>query len=326
MATRYVIGVDIGGTKLLGGVVDPEFGVHQRVQRTTAGKDTAAVLETMHDAVQELLNAVDGEVVAVGFGIPSMMDQRNGTSVWSIHLPLADVPVGAVMEERLGLPVFVDNDGNASTLAEHRAGAAVGRDHVVMLTIGTGIGGGLILNGELYRGSVGAAAELGHMVIDLNGPPCQGNCPNHGCLEVLASGSALVREAHRLAVELPASRLGQVVAGGQELAGPLVTELAHDGDPAATAAINLIATRLGVGVASYVNIFNPEVVVIGGGVIAAGEMLLAPVRAAIAERSLPPGRDVVEVVAAKFGAEAGMIGAAALAFEGLSRPNRGLLL
>ncbi len=222
------------------------------------------------------------------------------------------------MAERLGLPVFVDNDGNAAAIAEHRAGAARGASEAVVMTIGTGIGGGLILRGEPYRGAVGAAAELGHIVIDLNGPPCQGNCPNHGCVETFASGTALAREAHRLAHERPDSGLGRAMREGRELAGPLVTELAHDGDAAALEAIELIGSRLGVALASLTNIFNPEVIVIGGGVIAAGELLLAPARAEVARRALPPSRDVVRIVAARFGVEAGMIGAAALAFDGLA--------
>jgi glucokinase len=237
--------------------------------------------------------------------------------VIAINLELADLPFRDVMAERLGLPVFVENDANVAALAEHRSGAAQGAREVVVLTIGTGIGGGLILRGELYRGGVGAAAELGHMVIDMDGPPCQGKCRNHGCVESLASGTALAREARRLAEEQPESGLGRALRAGRELAGPLVTELAHDGDPAAVEALTLIGERLGVAIASFVNIFNPEVVVIGGGVIAAGELLLGPARAVVAERALPPSRDHVRIVAARFGIEAGMIGAAALAFDGL---------
>ena len=216
------------------------------------------------------------------------------------------------------MPVFVDNDGNAAAIAEHRAGAARGASEAVVLTIGTGIGGGLILNGEPYRGAVGAAAELGHIVIDFNGPKCQGNCPNHGCVEAFASGTALAREANRIAAEFPSSGLARARREGRELAGPLVTELAHDGDAAAIAAIELIGSRLGVAIASLVNIFNPQVVVIGGGVIAAGELLLAPVRTVVAERTLAAVRQDLRIVPARFGVEAGMIGAAALAFDGLA--------
>jgi glucokinase len=297
--------------------VDAGLGVHHRVQRSVAGLDQAALLDIAVEAVNEARKSAGAEVGAVGFGIPCLMDQRTGIGVVAVNLPLKDVPFADVMAERLGLPVFVDNDANVAALAEHRAGAARGTSEAVVLTIGTGIGGGLILRGELYRGAVGAAAELGHMVIDMDGPPCQGNCPSHGCLEAHASGTALAREARRIAQARHDSRLARALEQGQDLVGPLVTELAHDGDQAALEVLELIGTRLGVGVASLVNIFNPEVVVIGGGVIAAGELLLGPVRATVAQRALPPSRDEVRIAAARFGVEAGMIGAATLAFDGL---------
>jgi len=309
----------MGGTKLLAGAVDARLGVHHRVQRSVADLDQAALLDVAVDAVTEARESGGAEIAAVGFGIPCLMDQRTGIGVIAVNLPLFDVPFGDVMAERLGIPVFVDNDANMAALAEHRAGAARGCSEAVMLTIGTGIGGGLILRGELYRGGVGAAAELGHMVIDIDGPPCQGNCPNHGCFEAVASGTALAREALRIARERPRSGLGRALANGLEIAGPLVTELAHDGDLAAIETLELIGRRLGVAITGLVNIFNPEVVVVGGGVIAAGELLLGPARAVVAERALPPSRDEVRIVAARFGVEAGMIGAAALAFDGLAR-------
>jgi glucokinase len=318
MPSRRTIGVDMGGTKLLAGAVDSDFSVHRRVQRSVNGLDQTALLDIAVEAVQDARGASGREVEAVGFGIPCLIDQRTGRAVVAVNLALSDVPFADVMAERLGLPVFVDNDANTAVLAEHRAGAATGCEDVVMLTIGTGIGGGLILGGMLYRGWVGSGAELGHMVIDMDGPRCQGNCPNRGCVEALASGTALAREARRIAGERRHSALAQALSDGRELAGPLVTELAHDGDEAAIEAIELIGTRLGVAIASLVNIFNPEVVVIGGGVIAAGELLLAPARAEMRRRALRPSRDEVRIVAARFGVEAGMIGAAALAFDGLS--------
>jgi glucokinase len=317
MAGRRTIGVDMGGTKLLAGAVDTGLSVHHRVQRTLTGLDQSTVLDVAVEAVEEARASAGGEIAAVGFGIPCLMDQRSGRGVIAVNLPLANVPFGDIMAERLGLPVFVDNDANMAALAEHRAGAARGASEAVIMTIGTGIGGGLILRGELYRGGIGAAGELGHVVIDMNGPPCQGNCPNHGCVESLASGTALAIEALRVAQELPDSGLGRALAGGRELAGPLVTELAHDGDQAAIDVLATIGRNLGVAIASLVNIFNPEVVVIGGGVIAAGELLLAPARDEVAVRALPPSKDEVRIVAAQFGVEAGMVGAAALAFDGL---------
>jgi glucokinase len=323
MLARRTIGVDLGGTKLLAGAVDPGLGVHHRTQRTVTGLDQAALLDVAVDAVLEARESAGAEIAAVGFGIPCLIDQRSGTAVIAVNLPLADIAFADVMTERLGLPVFVDNDGNVAALAEHRAGAARGASEVVMLTIGTGIGGGLILRGEPYRGGIGAGAELGHLVIDMNGPRCQGNCPNHGCVEALASGTALAREARRIATERPDSALARTLRQGRELAGPIVTELAHDGDPAAIEVLALIGSRLGVAIASLVNIFNPQVVVIGGGVIGAGELLLGPAREAVAQRALRPSRDEVRIVPARFGVEAGMIGAAALAFDGLQRRTEG---
>jgi glucokinase len=296
--------------------------VHHRAQRTLTGLDQRALLDVAVETVREVRASAGAEVEAVGFGIPCLMDRRTGTAMMGINTPLADIAFADVMTERLGLPVFVDNDGNAAAIAEHRAGAAQGASEAVVLTIGTGIGGGLILGGAPYRGSVGAAAELGHIVIDYNGRKCQGNCPNHGCVEAYASGTALAGEARRLAAEQPESGLAWAQRAGRVLAGPLVTELAHDGDAAAIEAITLVGSRLGIAIASLVNIFNPQVVVIGGGVIAAGELLLAPARAVVAERTLAPVHDNVRIVPARFGVEAGMIGAAALAFDGLGAVSR----
>ncbi len=315
------IGVDMGGTKLLAGAVDEGFGVLHRSQRTVAGLDQSALIDTAVDAVVEAREASSGEVAAVGIGIPCLMDQRTGIGVIAVNLALRNIAFADVMTERLGMPVFVDNDGNLAALAEHRAGAAKGCCEGVVLTVGTGIGGGLILRGRPYRGAIGAGAELGHVVIDMNGPPCQGNCPNRGCVEALASGTALAREAVLMAGRRPESGLGAALRQGREIVGPLVTELAHDGDEAAIEVVELIGRRLGVALASFVNIFNPEVIVIGGGVIAAGELLLGPAREVMRQRALPPSRDEVRIVGAHFGVEAGMIGAAALAFDGIAAPR-----
>lgn len=308
----------MGGSKLLAGVVDAELSVHHRAQRQLIGLDQASLLDVAVDAVDEARTVSEGEVSAVGFGIPCLIDQRTGQAVIAVNLPLKDILFGEAMAERLGLPVFVDNDANLAVLAEHRGGSAAGATDVVMLTVGTGIGGGLIIAGELYRGAVGTGGELGHTVIDMNGPRCQGNCPNRGCLEAMASGTALAREARRIARERPDSGLARALADGLELVGPLVTELAYDGDGAAVEVLGLIGTRLGVGISSLVNIFNPQLVVIGGGVMAAGDFLLEPARAEVAARALPPSRHEVRIVTAEFGVEAGMIGAAAMAFDGLA--------
>ncbi|MBV8432080.1 MAG: ROK family protein [Solirubrobacterales bacterium] len=322
MPARRTIGVDMGGSKLLAGVVDAELSVHARTQRPLLGLDQAALLDVAVQAVEEARAQADGEVVAVGFGIPCTIDQRTGRAVQAANLPLADIMFGEVMTERLGLPVAVDNDANLAVLAEHRLGSGMGCSDVVMLTIGTGIGSGLILSGSLYRGAIGAGAELGHTVIDIDGPKCQGNCPNYGCIEVMASGTALAREAVRIAGERPGSALAAALAEGQALLGPLVTELAYDGDAAALEVLELIGTRLGAACTSFVNTFNPQVIVIGGGVMAAGDLMLEPARQVVAERALPPGRDLVRIVTAAFGVEAGMVGAGAFAFDSLAGGGR----
>jgi glucokinase len=317
MSASCVIGVDLGGTKALAGAIDSDLQVHHRARREVDGLDQAKVVSAVVDAVNEVREAAPIEVEAVGFGIPCLIDQRTGTAVMAVNLPITDFPLRDVMAERLGLPVFVDNDANVAALAEHRYGAAKGTRYSVTLTLGTGIGGGMVLDSRLYHGFAGAGAELGHMVIDLNGPPCQGNCPNHGCLETMASGTALAREARAFAEANPGSNLGGALAAGRELNGLYVTEMAHDGDRHAIELIALIGRRLGVGLANYVNIFNPEVIVIGGGLIAAGELLLTPAREEMERRALPFPRDLVRVTAAHFGSDAGLIGAAALAFDGL---------
>lgn len=315
VAEDCVIGVDLGGTKLLAGAVDGDLAVHHRTNRPVLGLDQAELVEMIADAVQEIRTAVDAEIRAVGFGIPCTFDSRTGIAVQAVNLPLKDIAFADVMAERLELPVVVDNDANCAVLAETRAGAGRGCSEVVLLTLGTGIGGGLVLGGRVYRGWVGGGAELGHMVVEMDGRPCQGNCPNWGCLESVASGSALVREASLSVARRPDTALGRALEAGRELTGPLITELARDGDPVARDAIEAIGRALGVGVANLVNIFNPQVVVIGGGVSAAGELLLAPAREVMLRRALAPNKELVRVEEAHFGAEAGLIGAALLARE-----------
>jgi glucokinase len=314
MPPKRVIGIDAGGTKLLGGVVDEQLVVHHRVHRTWRGADRQETLDIFVEAVDEV-RAAAPDVTAVGFGIPALVQYETGVSVWSTHLPLEDVPFRDLMSERLGLPVHVDNDTNAAMLAEHRAGAAKDVRHAVMLALGTGIGGGLLLDGRIYRGATGFGAELGHIVVDVDGPDCQGNCPGQGCLEVLASGTSIGVAGEEAARSAPDSALGRRLAAGREITGGLVTELAHDGDAGARAALEAVGRRLGSGIVSLVNAFSPEVVVVGGGAVAAGDLLLDPARAVVAARGLPPSRELARIVAAHFGEESGMLGAAMLALE-----------
>lgn len=316
MPPRRVIGIDAGGTKLLGGVVDEGLVVHHRVHRTWRGDDRAETLDIFVGSVEEV-RAAAPDVTAVGFGIPALVESQSGVARWSTHLPLADVRFRDVMSERLGLPVVVDNDANAALLAEARFGAARDVSNAVLVALGTGIGSGLLLDGRIYRGARGLGAEIGHMVIDLHGPDCQGECPGRGCLEVMASGSTIGREGRAAAAVRPGSALAQRLAADQEITGGIVTELAHAGDSASVEVLAQIGRRLGYGLVGVVNVFNPELIVIGGGAVAAGDLLLDPAREVVAERALPPVREMVSIVPAEFGDESGMLGAALLALDTL---------
>jgi glucokinase len=317
MPPRRVIGIDAGGTKLLGGVVDQGLVVHHRVHRTWRGSDRSETLDIFVEAVEEV-RAAAPDVAAVGFGIPALVEWDTGVSRWSTHLPLEDVRFRDLMSERLGLPVIVDNDANAALLAEARFGAARDVSHAVMVALGTGIGSGLLLDGKVYRGARGFGPEIGHMVVDLHGPDCQGSCPGRGCLEVLASGSRIGRDGIEAARAHPDSALGRRAAAGREITGGIVTELAHHGDAAARGVLSEVGRRLGYGLVGVINVFNPELVVLGGGALAAGDLLLDPARAVVAERALPPMSELARILPAHFGDEAGMLGAALLALDLIS--------
>jgi glucokinase len=320
MAAGCVIGVDLGGTKLLAGTVDSRLDVHHRAYRLARPDDVRGLIDQLVATVQEAIDAAAEDVLAVGVGIPCLVDPETGVALDSNHLPLRGVGVRDLLAERLGLPVVVDNDGNAAMLVEWRRGEAQGTRHALMLTLGTGIGGGIIANGQLVHGARGAAAELGHIMVDADGPPCPGSCPNHGCLEALVSGMAIGAEGLRVARDAPESALGRALAAGREITGALVTELAHDGDAAARDVMTLMGSRLGLGLVTLVNIFNPEVIVVGGGAIAAGELLLAPAREVVAQRALPINRADVRIASARFGAESGMLGAACMALDAVGVP------
>jgi len=319
MTTGCVIGVDLGGSKLLAGAVDGGLVVRHRAHRTVGGLGQGELLDTIVDAVREAMLGAssDAPVLGVGFGIPSLVDRARGSSLHSVHLPLEGVPFRDLMAERLAVPVFVDNDANAAMLAEWRFGAARGAADAVLLTLGTGIGGGLVVGGRIVRGARGLAGELGHVPVERDGPPCGPGCPARGCLEAVASGTALAREALSAARRGPRTGLGRALGRGLDITGALCVELAHDGDAEAQAVVAEVGRRLGVGIAGLANVFDPEVVVVGGGVMAAGELLLGPAREVLAARALPPLGSLVRVEPARFGAESGMVGAAGLALEGL---------
>jgi glucokinase len=316
LSSRETIGVDLGGTKMLVGVVDSDQHIRHESKESSIGLSEKELVEDLGSELKEALEARP-DALAAGLGIPATIDRRRGVAIQAVNLEISDVPLRDLMQERIGLPVFMDNDANVAALAEHLYGAGRGAQDVVMLTIGTGIGGGLIIDGEVYRGSTGAAAELGHIVVDENGPPCQGNCPNHGCVETFASGTAIAREGKAAAEREPDSALGKALAEGP-IMGRTVTELAAGRDPLATEVVAEAGRHLGVALASLANIFDPDVIVIGGGVSAAGDLLLDPARQELSARALPP-MNRTPVKLAELGPDAGMIGAAAMALIELDK-------
>ncbi len=316
MSATETIGVDLGGTKALVGVLDGTETLWESREAST-GQSEDELVELLVREISEARDARPG-VKAVGLGIPATMDYERGIAISAVNLPLADLPIRDLLCERLGLPVFVDNDANVAALAEFLFGVGRGMGDIVMLTVGTGIGGGLVLGGEVYRGSTGAGAELGHVVIQADGPPCQGNCPNHGCVEALASGTALGREGKAAAESAPDSAIGRLLAAGETVDGRAVTEAALAGDETSVAVFELIGSRLGVACSSLANIFQPDAIVVGGGVIAAGDLLLDPARREVRERALNP-MNQTPILEATLGNDAGMIGAAALARVELER-------
>jgi glucokinase len=302
-----VIGVDVGGTKALAGVVSREGAIARRTEietPTTSEDDLLAALDGLVETV------LDDDVLALGFGIPSTIDQRTGEAVESVNIPLAGVPFRDRFAERFSLPVGVDNDANAAAIAEWQAGSGRGAQHMIMLTLGTGVGGGLILDGRPYRGAVGAAAELGHVVVEFDGRPCQGTCTGRGHIEAYATGGAAERDA--------------VEAFGPGADSRVLIERAGAGDPVALEILDGIARRLGATMGSFVNIFNPEVIVVGGGWgEAADDYLLEPAREVMRREARSPGRELVRVVPAELGTDAGLVGAGFVAFEALDALDRG---
>ncbi len=316
MTPRETIGVDLGGTKMAVGVVDSDQKVHYQGREASTGLSEEKLIEELGREMADA-KAARPDVVAAGLGIPATIDFDRGVAIHAVNLTITDVPIRDLMEERLGLPVYVDNDATVAALAEHLYGAGRGAQNVVMLTIGTGIGGGLILNGEIYRGSTGAGAELGHIVIEEDGPPCQGNCPNHGCVEALASGTAIAKAGMEAAGRDPDSALGKALAEGP-IEGRTVTELALAGDGPAREVVAQAGRHIGVALSSLANIFDPDVFVIGGGVSVVGDLLLDPARKELRSRALPPQNER-PVKLAELGPDAGLIGAAAMALIELDK-------
>ncbi len=292
-----VIGVDLGGTKILAGLVARDGSIGRTIEIPTPGGTAADVLSAVDGVVDALLE--DG-VAAIGYGVPLNIDRRTGVALRAVNLPVQEVHFPDRARARYALPAGVENDGNAAALAEWRLGAGRGASDVIMLTLGTGVGGGLVVDGHLYRGW----AELGHTVVVAGGPPCQGNCHGRGHLEAVASGHV----ADRAAAELY----------GPEGDAPLLVKRARSGEARAIEALAEIGRLLGIAIGSLTNIFDPDVVIVGGGFgVAAGDLILGPALRAAREEAIRPADEALRIVLAELGDEAGLIGAGLVGFEAL---------
>ncbi len=316
------IGIDIGGTKVLGGVVDSFGTVLTSRRRPTPGRSVRAVEDTIVELVDTL--GAEYDVAAVGIGAAGFVDASRSTVLFSPHLAWRDEPLREALMKRIKVPVVVDNDANTAALAECRFGAAVGHRYVLCITLGTGIGGALVIDNRVFRGQNGMAGEFGHMQVVPDGHRCE--CGNRGCWEQYASGNALVRDARELVLagSPVAHDLRERVGGDVDLlTGPLVTEAARAGDPLAVELLADIGTWLGVGLAGMTAAFDPGAIVVGGGVSAAGELLLGPTRQAFSRTLVGRGhRQEPLIMAAALGPDAGFVGAADMARSAARRSRR----
>jgi glucokinase len=310
-AEPHAVGLDVGGTKIAGGVVTGGGRVLDRTRVPTPPDDEAATLAALFAVVDDLLARHPG-VEAIGLGAAGLVERPGGIARWAPHNTYRRMELRRLLHERTGLPTSVDNDANAAAWAEARFGAGAGSGDLVLVTVGTGIGGGLVLDGRIHHGEHGFAGELGHLIVDPDGDRCA--CGNQGCLEAMASGSTLGRLGREAAAGDPAGRLAALAGGPALVTGEVVFAAASEGDKVALALFERVGHWLGVGIASLVTIFDPDLVVVGGGVAATGELLLAPARASF-ERYVHARdhRDLPPVVPARLGADAGLVGAATLA-------------
>jgi len=319
--TRRAIGIDIGGTKIAAGVVDEQARILSRYEtREHSGQPPEVVIEAAQCAFQTVLQTAGldrSELVGVGVGFAGHTNAHEGVVLTSSNLPAWDrMPLRQVLSERLGLPVALDNDCNAAALAEHHYGAGRGSRHMVYVVFSTGVGAGIIIDGQLYRGHMGTAGEVGHTVVDVDGRMC--SCGKRGCLMSWACGMALAELAGER-VRAGEDTLIREMAGGDlgSINGEMVAEAARRGDHVAHELIQLTGRYLGIGLSTVVQVLNPEVIVVGGGLIHMGSLLMGPCLQALRENVHPVLADSARIAPSQLGEDVGIVGAAALAFEEL---------
>jgi glucokinase len=324
MAAKYdslILGIDLGGTKILTAVVTPQGEMLSRDHSVTPAREgPEAVVKSILESAGRVLDQAGiaaADIAGTGIGAPGLSNPETGILFTSPHLPgWKDVPLRDIIEKELGNQAFLINDANAGAVGELYFGAGRGSRNFIYITVSTGIGGGIIIDGRAYTGSTGTAGELGHMVIDHNGPPC--TCGNKGCWETLASGTALAREARQRITEGAATSILEYAGGDLEkVNAEAVHEAARAGDRLANELIARAAYYLGVGLANLINIFNPERIIVGGGLSNIGDALLKPAFEEAGRRAFQPPYRAVQVCRAELGRNSGVLGAAAYALDKL---------
>jgi glucokinase len=316
---KYLGAVDLGGSKILSVVAQGDGRRLGEDRRSTGAEEgPELVLERIVRSLEEALAKAGlqrGDLAAVGICSPGPCDIDAGVIGWGPNLPgWRNVPICRYVEERLGVPACLENDANAAAVGEHVYGAGRGCRHLIYITVSTGIGGGFIIDGRLYRGATGVAAELGHMTIDPHGPVC--GCGNRGCLEALASGTAIAARGEELVAQGGSALLAKLAQEQGRLTAETVAQAAGQGDIACQDIIRRAGYYLGIGFASYLNIFNPELIIIGGGLAKVGDLLLVPARAEMEARAMPEALRAVQLKLAELGDHAGVMGMVALLREG----------
>jgi glucokinase len=308
------IGLDVGGSKIAAARVAADGSILAHERTPTPAQDSE---RTLHAMVELARAVMTDDVEAVGIGAAGLVESATGVLVFAPNLAWRNIPLVEHVTAALGLPAIADNDATVAAWGEYRFGAGRGHDHLLLVTVGTGIGGGIVTDGRIDRGAHGFAAEIGHIIVEPAGPLC--GCGNHGCWEQVASGHAIQRAGREAAERDPGSGITRLVGGvPARVDGQVVTRAAHDGDETALAILATVGRRLGEGLAGLVNVLDPEVLVIGGGAVSAGDLLLEPARRAfVGAVEAPEFRPPVPILAAELGNDAGVVGAAALALEEL---------
>ena len=310
------LGIDVGGTKINAFRVSRHGEVLGRASAPTPADDPDATIDAMIATARAVLGP---EVIGVGIGAAGLVDSARGILRFAPNLAWRELPIAQRVGDALDLPCQVDNDANVAAYGEYRFGSGRGYRQLLLVTVGTGIGGGIVMDGRLIRGAHGFAAEIGHIIVEPGGPRC--GCGNLGCWEQVAAGRAIDRGGREAAAAHPDSKLTALAGGDPEaVTGALVTEAARDGDEVAVGVLAEVGRKLGQGIAGLVNVLDPQIVVVGGGAIVAGDLLLEPARAAFVDAvEAPDHRPSVPIIAAELGNDAGAVGAAALAMEELRR-------